>query len=139
MASGVAALPPHSGTNAILFGLLTASGVGGLGLALWHYGRRPISVGRLFVGLAAFFFLCTVGAYLAVNLAHGRTLGDIGEDWRTGIAAGFDRYVAMVKEQAGGERLGLTTSFYNIINEYTCSHSIICKEFIFPYIGIATI
>jgi hypothetical protein len=102
--TAAAAGNPASASTA--FGLAAALGVGGTGLALWHYGRQQTPVGRLFVGLAAIFFLSTIGVYLAMQLSAGRSLGDIGEGWRRQIGASFDEYLAMFSQQAGGERLG---------------------------------
>ncbi len=103
---GLAAAGGRAMTAEAWLGAATTLAIGSLGLVLWHFGRKPIRVGRLFAGLAAFFFLSTIGLYLVVQLSAGRSLGDIGDHWRSQIGASFDAYLSLAKLQAGGDQLG---------------------------------
>ena len=51
----VAVLGPSAGLSLVL-------GFGGMGLALWFYGRRPIRIELYFAGLVATFVVGSLGA-----------------------------------------------------------------------------
>lgn len=81
-------------------------GIGGLGLALWYYGRQTMPLGKLFAGLMALLFVGTVGQYLALQLAGGHGLLSIGHAWLGQLYASFDQYLDMLATQVGAEGLG---------------------------------
>ncbi|HPQ68750.1 MAG TPA: DUF2232 domain-containing protein [bacterium] len=82
-----------------------AASMGGVGLALWHYGRRPIRLETLFAGLASIFLLGTVGIFFLAQFAAGVSPLETAYVVLDQIHLSFDAYTQMLTESVGSAQL----------------------------------
>ncbi len=102
----VALAPGSSWADTLSAAIATGFGVGGLGVVLWHYGSKPIALGRLFVGLAAFFFVATIDQHLFLQALAGNSPIDLGHSWLMQLHHSFDQYIQMLSAQVDSKHLG---------------------------------
>ncbi len=92
-----------------LTGLSLLLGFGGMGLALWHYGRRPIRLEYYFSGLVATFLTGTIGV-TAVGFALARIDPiDAGGEVFAQVGLAFDAYLKLLRDNAGLENQAYIT------------------------------
>jgi len=84
---------------------MIAVSMGGVGLALWHYGRRPIRLETLFAGLASIFLLGTVGIFFLAQLLAGVSPLETAYAVLDQIRLSFDVYTRMLTESVGSAQL----------------------------------
>ncbi len=82
-----------------------AASMGGVGLALWHYGRRPIRLETLFAGLASLFLLGTVGIFFLAQFVAGISPLETAYMVLDQIRLSFDVYTRMLTESVGSAQL----------------------------------
>jgi len=92
-------------TGGLDAGLIIALGFGGLGLALWHYGKRPIRLELYFATLVSIFLLGTVGVHYLVSALAGYGPIDASYLLLDQIRASYDAYIDLMATNTGGEQL----------------------------------
>jgi len=86
----------------LCYGAIGLCGIGGLGMGLWIYGNRPLSIGRLVAGLISMVFVGTVGLFVLFQWLGGSSLLDMGYGWLRIIDASYDHYLEVLTTQWGG-------------------------------------
>lgn len=86
-------------------GLSISLGFGGLGLALWYFGKRPIRLEVLFAGLASAFILGTAGVHFLGSALAGVDPLDASFALVGQIRASFNAYLELLKQSGGAEQL----------------------------------
>lgn len=97
-ALAVGVMGPAGGLSLIL-------GFGGLGVALWHWGRRPIRLELYFAGLVSAFVVGTLGVQVVALLAARIDPVDVALDAYRQVGAAFDAYVQLLRDNTGTDSL----------------------------------
>jgi hypothetical protein len=94
----VAVLGPSAGLSLVL-------GFGGMGLALWFYGRRPIRIELYFAGLVATFVVGSLGAPVVAMLVTRTDPIETALGLYRQVGDAFDLYVQALRDNTGPENL----------------------------------
>jgi len=79
---------------------------GGVGLVLWHYGKRPIRLETFFAGAVAVFLLGGAGLQLAFAARAGLSPIDVAQELLNQISLTFDVVLKQMTQQGGVEQFG---------------------------------